>query len=294
MIRLLRPKQWTKGAVVLAAPIFSNRFLEGSDLLKIFLALVSISAMSSCAYVFNDFIDQDRDRAHPVKKFRPIASGEISKNQAIVTGILLAIIAFSAISSVGRSATLLIILYAVLQILYNLWLKDIPVTDVFIVSIGYVIRAMLGAAAVVVPISGWLLFCTGALALLVGFGKRRAEFVLNQGSHAITREVLTGYTREVLDIFLVLSAAGAAMSYGIYSLISDTAHKHPALILTSIWVLYAIYRYVYLVVAKNEGGEPESLFLKDPHLIASIILFLIFAIAALKGFQIHLVEVPRI
>ncbi len=267
VLRLLRPKQWTKGLLVFAAPLFTRLLTDPVVLRKELLAFVAVALLSSAVYILNDACDVERDRKHPTKKNRPLASGEVSLGFAAGLGIVLAAVGFGLAFSLGRGALILVGVYVALQLAYNLALKHVAVADVFLLASGYVLRAALGAAAIHVGVSGWLLFCTGALALLVGIGKRRNEFLLQTETGVETREALANYSLQGLDVLLGIAAAAAMMSYGIYSLESPTGREHPALLLTALWVSYAIFRYVYLVVVKGEGGEPESLLFRDPHIL---------------------------
>ena len=181
-------------------------------------------------------------------------------------------------------------IYVGMQILYNWRLKHVPVADVFTIAIGFVLRAVLGAAAIAVNISGWLLFCTGALALMLGFAKRRTEFILQGSDRESSRESLIHYSRSALDAIVVMFAAGAAMSYGIYTLQSKTAQRFPGLILTSLFVFYGITRYVLLIFTIDEGGEPADVLFKDRHMIASVLLFVAAAVLAMSGFRLPFIE----
>lgn len=281
--RLLRPRQWIKGLLVFAAPLFTGRLQDPHALVRELFAFVAIALVSSSVYVLNDICDKDRDRIHPVKKNRPIASGSISMASAEFLGLVCLGCGVAIATYLGRGSLLIIGVYVLLQLAYNFALKRVPVADVFLLSSGYVLRAALGAAAIHVAVSAWLLFCTGALALLVGIGKRRSEFELQEESGLVTRESLADYTGQGLDAMLIIAAAASAMSYGIYSINSLTARKHPGLIATTIWVFYAVFRYVYLVVVKGEGGEPETLFVRDPHILICFLLFVASAYLAMSG-----------
>ncbi|HMS55369.1 MAG TPA: decaprenyl-phosphate phosphoribosyltransferase [Fimbriimonadaceae bacterium] len=289
-IRLLRPKQWTKNLLVFAALLFTKGYQDPALVQLALLAFVVMCMVSSATYILNDLADVERDRKHPVKQFRPIASGKVPKVAALVLAIPLLFGGVAIASTIGTRIVVIVGVYMLLQGVYNLGLKRVPVTDVFLLSIGFVLRAALGAAAISVSISGWLLFCTGALALLLGFGKRRSEFVLQGSARVESRESLGGYNLPSLDALVLMSATGAAMCYGVYAVESPTARQYPALILTSLFVFYGICRYVFLVFSKAEGGEPETLLLKDMHLIISILGFLASAVLALSGFQLPLVE----
>jgi 4-hydroxybenzoate polyprenyltransferase len=179
-----------------------------------------------------------------------------------------------------------ILLYLVVQVGYNFLLKRKPVLDVFVLGFGFVLRAGLGAVALDVTISAWLLFCTGALSLLLGFAKRRSEYMMEGHDVSKTRPSLMGYNHATLDALVLFSASIASLSYGMYAIQSETAKEHPGLVLTTPLVIYAVARYLYLSLSQNEGGEPETLLVTDCHLAIVVILYLLVAIAAMLGVQI--------
>jgi 4-hydroxybenzoate polyprenyltransferase len=285
---LLRPKQWTKNLLVFAALIFGESFRNGHLVLLAVEAFIAMCLVSSSVYVVNDIRDAARDRRHPRKQHRPIAAGKVQPETAwvIAAACLATGVAIAALINVN--ALVLIGAYLALQAAYNIRLKHVAVADVFCIAVGFVIRAVLGAAAIDVPISGWLLFCTAALALMLGFSKRRNEFI-TVGDNG-TRESLAHYTRAALDAFVAIFACGAALCYGIYCLESSTAKKYPALILTSIFVFYGIARYVLIVFGWDEGGEPETLLYKDKHILACVVLFIAASFLALSGFKVPLIS----
>lgn len=290
LFKLIRPKQWSKGFLVFAAPLFAQRLWDPVDFGKTLLAFAAMALVSSAVYVLNDLLDVERDRAHPVKRNRPIASGAVSPSIARAAILFLVAAGLTLGILLGRSAFAILVTYLLIQVAYNARLKHMAVADVFCLSLGFVLRAALGAAAVKVGISGWLLFCTGALALMLGFGKRRHEWHTQGELRTSSREALGGYTQTLLDACLLMAASGAAMSYGVYSIESPTARAHPALIFSALFVFYGIYRYIYLVLATNEGGEPENLVFRDKHMVATVILFTISALIALKTGHITLLE----
>lgn len=290
LLRLLRPKQWSKNLLVFAALLFTRQFENAEAVKQALMAFAAMCMVASATYVFNDLRDRERDRQHPVKKKRPLASGAVSVPLAVGLGLVLLGGGLATALSVGKGVAAILGVYLVLQVLYNAGLKHIPITDVFILSLGFVLRAALGAQAISVVISGWLLFCTGALALLLGFGKRRQEFLAQGEARTQSREALGGYTKSALDALVLMSATGAAMCYGVYSVESPTARLYPSLLLTTFFVVYGITRYVFLVFSKEEGGEPESLLFRDPHLLFSILGFLATAIMAVKGVHLPVVE----
>jgi 4-hydroxybenzoate polyprenyltransferase len=292
VIRLLRPKQWTKNLLVFTALIFTAGFTDWNLWRITLLAFVVMCLVSSATYIFNDLFDAERDKRHPIKSMRPIASGQVQKGMALALAMVLLVAGLGIAALLNMASLIILIVYLALQAIYNGGLKRVPIADVFLISIGFILRAALGAAALEVRISSWLLFCTGALALLLGFAKRRNEFIMQGEDRAASRESLGGYNRQVLDAMVIMFAAGAALCYGIYAIESETARRHPALILTTVFVFYGICRYVYLVFASDEGGEPESLFLRDPHLIGSVALFIATSVVAMSGLRMPLLESP--
>ena len=182
--------------------------------------------------------------------------------------------------------------YVVLQLAYNFWLKRAPVIDVMVISTGFVLRAALGAIAISAFISGWLLFCTGTLSLLLASAKRRHEFRLQGDDRGESRPALLGYSGSALDAMVVFSASISGIAYGIYAIESETALRHPALILTVPFVVFGILRYLFLTFAKDEGGEPESVLLGDWQILLSVVLFLAAAFYALGGYDIPFLTNP--
>lgn len=290
VIRLLRPKQWSKSLLVLAAPIFAAKITESSTWGPVALAFLAMCLASSATYVINDLRDAERDRNHETKRNRPIASGAVSPGLALGLAVVLAAASLIIGFLLNTSSFTLLIAYFVLQLLYNVSLKQAPIADVFTISLGFILRAMLGAAAISVPISGWLLFCTGALALMIGFAKRRHEFIHQGEARTSSRESLGGYNLKSLDALVVMTATGAAMSYGIYTLDSATATRFPAIVITALPVFYGIARYVLLTFSRDEGGEPADLLFGDVQLLASVVLFMASAIAAVSGLNLPLIE----
>ncbi len=289
IVRLLRIKQWTKNLLVFAALIFANEYGDPYKVQFAIYAFFALCMFSSGVYAFNDVLDRDRDRAHPTKKNRPIASGALSSNAGMAVSMLCLIVGCLLGAFVNQYFLLGLFGYLAVQLTYNFWLKKAPVVDVMILSSGFVIRAALGAVAIQATISGWLLFCTGMLALLLGCAKRRHEFHLQGDDRGESRAALLGYSAQSLDAMVVFSAGVAAIAYGIYAIESDTARQFPALILTVPFVVFGVMRYLFLTFAKGEGGEPENILLSDWQIIAAVALFVATAFLALSGFEIPFV-----
>lgn len=289
-IQLLRLRQWTKNLLVFAALLFTASFDDPKKVFLAFAAFFAMSMASSAVYVMNDLIDVDKDRLHPEKKSRPLASGAISKPEAATLAFASLMISLFLSAKINPASQHAILFYIGLQVLYNLKAKHIPIADVFTVSLGFVVRAALGAVAIGVQISGWLLLCTMALALLLSLGKRRHEFILMGEQRGESRASLAGYTQQTLDALVVFSACSSALFYGVYALESATAATHPGLIVTTVFVFYGVARYVYLIFSRGEGGEPDKILLTDPHIIASVILYVLFAVLAMKGLNLPYIE----
>lgn len=288
--RLIRPKQWTKNLLVFAAYIFAGQYKVASATQEVLLTFLAMCLASSATYVINDILDRKRDQAHPEKKDRPIASGKVPVLAAFLLAFVFVGIAVTILWIVEPWALAILVGYFALQILYNAWLKFLAVADVFAIATGFVLRAAIGAQAIHVPISGWLLFCTAALALMLGFAKRRQEFVAMGDNRQLSRETLEGYNRLSLDIFVATFAGVAVMSYGIYSLESPTATKVPGLLLTVPFVLYGVAHYLLIIFTKNEGAEPADILLKDKHIIFSVIGFVLAAVIAIAGVDVPIVD----
>ncbi len=287
---MLRVKQWAKNLLVVAAPLFAQVSDHSKFIVPTCLAFVSMSLLSSCTYICNDLMDVERDRLHPVKRNRPLASGAVSKPFAVFLAAILGVAGLAIAAGLGKASLLIVGVYLALQIAYNLRLKHVPVADVYTLAIGFVLRACLGATAIHVGISPWLLFCTGGLALMLGFAKRRNEFILQGEDRSTSRESLQHYSRSGLDALVCIFAAGSAICYAIYSLQSRTAQHYHALILTSFFVFYGITRYVFLVFAVDEGGEPADVLFKDRHIIFSVLGFFVSAVVAISGVRIPILE----
>jgi 4-hydroxybenzoate polyprenyltransferase len=289
-LRLLRPKQWSKNVLVLAAWVFAGKVGDAAATGLAFTAFAAMCLASSAVYVWNDLLDAERDRNHPEKKSRPIASGAIGRPAAWVLSALLAAAALGTASTLNRTSLAIVAVYLLMQVAYNFWAKRVPVLDVFVIAAGFVLRAVAGATALSVTIGAWLLVCTGSLALMLACAKRRHELVLQGGSATLSRDSLGGYGQIAVDALVVFFASQAAISYGVYSIESKTAEQHPALIVTLPFVVYGIARYLLLVFSRGEGGEPADVLTRDSHILASLVLFGLAAAAAMNGLALPFLD----
>ncbi len=280
VLLLLRPKHWTKNILVLAPWIFTAGWTKTGTLLPLALTFAALCLLSSASYVLNDLRDVERDRAHPTKQRRPLASGAVSAGGArVLLAVCLAGGIGLALVLSGQTAVVLGA-FALLQAVYNFFAKRQPVLDVSVISLGYVLRPVAGAMAIGVVVSGWLVFCTGAVALLLVTAKRRQEF-MSLGAESVTRPALAGYTQPILDAMVIVSASTAILSYGVYAIESPTAAAHPNLLHTVPFVVYGVLRYLYLVFGQERGEDPENVVFADPHMALTLLLFVASAVFAM-------------
>jgi 4-hydroxybenzoate polyprenyltransferase len=273
LLASLRPAQWTKNAVVLAPLIFALRATHLPSALRALAAAAAFCALASAAYLGNDLTDRDRDRLHPLKRRRPLASGDLAPRAAVAASLGLAAAGLGATALLGRGTLACAAGYVGLQFLYSRSLKHEPILDVFAVAGGFVLRVVAGAEAIAVPVSSWLYLCTLLLALFLGLEKRRAELAVLQGGAAEHRAALAGYTQEFLDQLVAVVAASTVLAYALYTLAPETVAKFGGdrLKYTIPFVLFGIFRYLFLVARQGEGGEPERVLLRDRQLQLDIV-----------------------
>jgi len=282
----LRPKQWTKNAIVFAALIFAIGDLKqnihfGIDqFLKALEAAVIFCIVSSAVYVLNDLKDIDSDRQHPVKRLRPIASGALPPGIAKLMFAALAVLGLAAAWMLGRDFLLVTGGYFAVQILYTFGLKRVALVDVFIISAGFVMRALAGAVAIDVIISPWLLLCTLLLSLFLALCKRRHELVVVNDGGGETRASLRQYNEKVLDQLIAMMAGTTVVCYCLYTLSSETVAKYGTTRLgfTIPFVIFGVARYLDNVYRKELGGRPEQILLTDRVLLIDIALYAITVI----------------
>jgi len=275
IVRSMRPQQWTKNVAVFAALIFARKACDTAALLSVIGAFAVFCLVSSAVYVLNDLADREADRAHPVKRNRPIASGSLRPLTAV------AVAAFAGAAGLAWAVALeplfcaAVAAYLLLQIAYSLFLKRVVILDVFVVATGFVLRVLGGGLVIRVVISSWLIVCTVLLSLFLALCKRRHELVLIGDNAREHREVLSHYTAHLLDQMISVVASATVMAYALYTLAPETAQKFGTrnLVFTVPFVLYGVLRYLYLVYRKGEGGEPETTLLTDPALLASVALW---------------------
>lgn len=272
-MRLLRPVQWSKNAVVLAPVIFGRIATHPGALTQAIGAMIAFCLISSAMYIFNDWEDAERDRHHPVKRFRPLALGTIPPRQALSVAVALALGALGLAWAMTPALSGVLTAYAALIVGYTFYLKRLIIIDVFTIAGGFLLRAVGGAVAVGVPISAWLMLCTVLLALFLGFCKRRNELLTLEASASLHRDALEGYTPLILDQFIMVTATSTILAYAMYTFTSITVPNDDSMVYTVPIVAFAMLRYLFLVYVRRLGGAPEVLLFRDLPLLGSILLW---------------------
>lgn len=263
----LRPMQWTKNLLVFAGILFAAELGDPVRWIEAVVCFAAYCAASSASYLANDVRDRDADRAHPLKSKRPVASGQLSARAALRIAAVL--VAFSVVLAIGLGPASLALLgcFLGLQAAYTLSLKHVVLIDVLSIAGLFVVRAAAGAAAVDVPISPWLLLCTGLLALFLALGKRRGELVLVATHQTPGRKVLDGYSLPVIDQFIAIVAASTIVAYALYTF---TARESSSLMVTIPYVVFGVLRYVLLLNREEAGEEPDVVLVKDVPILAAM------------------------
>jgi 4-hydroxybenzoate polyprenyltransferase len=277
IFKTMRPRQWTKNLLVFAALIFSQNLSNLPMVSDATIAFIIFCLLSGSVYTLNDLLDVKQDRTHPKKSQRPLASGKLQPPIAIVSGSILVLLSLANAFWLNTNFGFIALGYFILQIAYSTALKHIVILDVLAVSIGFVLRAIAGAEVINVPISSWLLVCTILLALFLSLGKRRHEIILLEDNAADHRKILFEYSPALLDQMISVVTASTVVAYALYTMSAETIAKFQTdnLKYTIPFVLYGIFRYLYLIHQKSEGGSPEKILLNDRPLLINIILYLL-------------------
>jgi len=262
LLKTLRPKQWSKNIFVFAALVFDHKLTDPDLLILTGAAFGVLCLLSSSVYVLNDLADIEKDRAHPKKRFRPIASGALPLPVAYGALAVLAPGALAAAFGLGTSFGLVALVYFGSNVLYSFWLKHVVLIDVMVLASGFLLRAVGGAELIGSAISPWLYICVSLLALFIGFGKRRGELLIAQNGGA-TRKVLNDYSLAFIDQLINLVASSTIVAYSFYTFSAENLPRNHAMMLTIPFVLYGLLRYLYLIHVKGEGGAPDELVFVD-------------------------------
>lgn len=271
-LKLLRPHQWVKNGFVFFGLLFGHAWHNAATVQAAILAFLAFCLMSSAVYALNDLRDIEQDRLHPAKRQRPLASGALSPSVAILLMSACSIGSLLLAWQVGDTLVYLLCVYGLINFGYSYGLKRVVVLDVFLISAGFMLRLLAGTTGLDIPPSNWLLMCGLLLTLFLGFSKRRAEMMLMDEAGGAHRKVLDLYSPALLDQFITITGACAVVAYSLYTVDEDTVRIHGTadLIYTLPFVLYGLFRYLYMLHRRGGGGDPSYDLFRDPHLIVAM------------------------
>ena len=276
-IKAMRPKQWAKNVFLFAAIVFSLRFDDPEAIQNIMIAFFAFSFVSSSGYILNDARDIEVDKLHPKKKHRPLASGAVSLPIAYTEMVVIFVLGMSLAYYVNINLLWITATYFVTTMSYSLFFKNFVILDVMFIASGFLWRVIAGAIAIDVKISPWLITCTAFLALFLGFNKRRGELMALGDSG--TRKNLKDYNLEMLQEYQAITTSGAIISYALYTVLGP--HNNPWLLITMPYVLYGIFRYIYLINQRGEGDAPDETLLKDWPILINGFLYVVTTVVVL-------------
>ena len=284
LIRACRPQQWTKNVLLFFGLIFALKLTNLALDIRAMIGFLVFCAASSGVYLINDLADIEKDRQHPKKRNRPLAAGIITSGQAIALATVLFVVSNVVSYLMGPVFAALVVFYVAMMLLYSFRLKNVVLIDVFVLAAGFVIRAVAGAVVVGVPISPWLYVCTVLASLFLGLGKRRQEIVLLTSGAGSHRRILEEYSVPLLDQLIMIVTSSTIMAYSLYTFSAENLPANHTMMLTIPFVLYGVFRYLYLMHQRNEGGSPDEVLLSDRPLLATAFLWLLTAGAVLYLF----------
>ncbi len=272
LMRLMRPHQWVKNAFVFTGLLFGHAWHDAYLVMQVMLAFAAFCLVSSAVYISNDMVDLEQDRRHPRKGQRPLAAGQVGISAAVMLAALLGVLGLVLAYSASPAVLSILAGYALMNIAYSLWLKHVVILDVFIIATGFMLRILAGTLGVGIPPSQWLLLCGLMVTLFLGFTKRRAEIIALTDDKNAHRKVLEHYSPVLLDKMIGITAAGLIMSYSLYTMNPDTIRIHGTanLIYTVPFVMYGVFRYIYLLHHQSRGGDPSHDLVRDPHLLVVV------------------------
>ena len=276
ILRSIRPQQWTKNLLIFAPLLFSKQLFVYTETLHTISAFIFFCLISGSVYLLNDLIDLENDKRHPLKCKRPLASGALSTRAAMIAcAVLLCVCALAGLYLLNWAFLLTAAAYLVLQILYSTFLKHVVIIDVFCIAAGFVLRVVAGAEAIGVSFSTWLMFCTLLLSLFLALSKRRHELLLLEGDAVHHRKILYEYSAELLDHMIAIVTPCTLIAYMLYTIDDKTVENFgtDGLKYTVPFVLYGIFRYLYLIHKRNEGGSPEKVLLNDLPILLTVICY---------------------
>jgi 4-hydroxybenzoate polyprenyltransferase len=281
LLETMRPKQWAKNLFIFAGLVFGKKLLYPTILTRNLLTFGLFCLLSSTVYLVNDLADIEKDRQHPMKRRRPLPSGRLLPRTAAVSSALFTTVSIPLAFLLSPQVGLIASVYLATMVAYSLALKNLIIVDVLVVSAGYVLRVAAGVTVTGVPFSPWLYVCTTLLALFISFSKRRHELLILEGTADEHRATLSEYTPRLLDEMISVVTSTTVIAYSLYTFSAPHAPSDQSMMLTIPFVLYGVFRYLYLVHVRNEGGTPEDVVFKDKPLLIDIGLWGLTALAVL-------------
>ncbi|MDB5075744.1 MAG: UbiA prenyltransferase [Chloroflexi bacterium] len=283
ILKAMRPRQWTKNLLCGAALVMANRLRDGASDLRMVFCILLFCALSGSIYLLNDSLDAERDRLHPTKRLRPVASGRLPVRVAQRAAVLIGAVSLLLCLLLGFPFFEVALAYMVLQFGYVFYLKHEVLLDVFAIALGYVLRAAAGAVAIHVEISVWLYLCTILGGLFLALGKRRQELIELEDGAADHRQNLGEYSLELVDQLITIVSASTIVAYSLYTFTAPNLPANHQMMVTVPFAVYGIFRYLYLVHQHGQGGSPEEVLLRDRPLQACILLWGAIAIVVVSG-----------
>jgi 4-hydroxybenzoate polyprenyltransferase len=271
LFKTLRPKQWSKNLFIFAALIFDGKLFQFAPLTRTLAGFVLFCLLSSLVYIVNDLVDIEKDRQHPIKRSRPLASGQLPPRVAIVAALIIGATCVPLSFALDPYFGLIAAVYVILMIAYSFFLKHMVIVDVMTIAAGFVLRVVAGVVLVHVErFSPWLYVCTTLLALFIAVGKRRNELTLLKDNANAHRTILNEYSLSFIDEMISIISAATLIAYSLYTFSAENLPANHAMMLTTPFVLYGLFRYLYLIHVKGEGGAPEEVVVRDRPLIVSV------------------------
>ena len=290
LLRTMRPKQWTKNVFVWAALLFDQKLFQAGPFLRTLIVFLLFCLISSAVYIINDLVDIEKDRLHPTKRHRPLASGALSPRLALAAAVVIIFLSLPVALWLGMAVVAILYGYLLLMIAYSFWLKNIVIVDVLTISAGFVLRVAAGVVVVqAARFSPWIYVCTVLFALFLAIGKRRQEIMLLQDGSHDTRSILQEYNVKFLDEMLALVSSTTVMAYSLYTFSAPNVPTNHTLMLTIPFVLYGLFRYLYLIHVRGETDPPDEVVLKDRALLLDVVLF---SVVAFLVFYVHVGTLP--
>ena len=284
LLVIIRPYHWIKNLFVFAPLVFSGRFTQIDMCLKTTLAFISFCLVSSAIYAVNDVCDQAEDRQHPIKKFRPVASGAIKSGSAMLLSAIFVAFGLAIASFLNRFVLLAVLLYVLINIAYSLVIKHVAILDVLTISAGFVLRIMGGGASISVVPSYWLVLCTVMISIFLGFTKRRVELLSVNTAHNNSRPVLKDYSIAFLDQVIPMVTGATILAYALYTVDQHTLMVlgTRAMLLTLPFVIYGLLRYIYIIYHLKQCADPTENLIRDLPTIINLVLWIVTSLLVVK------------